>query len=398
MNGDANPVGYDRLYVGGQPSARDLKMLYEQGFSAVYSLWPFSTSGSGMEISDGIPMPTSAEAQAIAAEAGLLYKVIPLVASGSSACIPLDPVGNPEACLSTSSTRDQPCGGEGCTYIAPGEAIPANAPIDWTSPAAVDDHEQFIDFALRETNGPILIHDHYGRTSAAAAQLYRARKAMRGSIDVPSVVPLPSKSITQTAIIEAGEHGIDIRAWEETIAREAGESTQVIQASNGVSAETERPVGCLATDRDATCTGASEDGQDCSDAFTAASDKSLASCPAGCNYVEAESPGTTICTPHAGNTATAADSCATATTLPSCARTRGAGTCRFVPSTGDTPEVVERQPLAQYHWMKAIGSIDTPVGSTHLYVAGQVQAEHISAIYDAGVVSVVNFRKNSYNT
>ena len=34
-----------RIHFGGQPTARDLKMLYEQGFSAVYSLWPFPTSG-----------------------------------------------------------------------------------------------------------------------------------------------------------------------------------------------------------------------------------------------------------------------------------------------------------------------------------------------------------------
>ena len=40
-------------------------MLYEQGFSAVYSLWPFPTTGTGLEINEGIPMPTGAEARAV---------------------------------------------------------------------------------------------------------------------------------------------------------------------------------------------------------------------------------------------------------------------------------------------------------------------------------------------
>ena len=46
--------------------------------------------------------------------------------------------------------------------------------------------------------------------------------------------------------------------------------------------------------------------------------------------------------------------------------------------------------IPEYHWMKYLGS----VGTTRLWDAGQINAGHLEAIKAAGIVSVVNMRKD----
>jgi len=165
-------VGTDseRFYIGGQPSARDLKMLYEEGFSTVYSLWNFSSERTlGMQT-----LPTTAEAVEIAADAGLLYGVW---TNGSN----------------------------------------------WISTEAVDHIEAVLDAGLL-LDGPIFLHCYIGRTACQAMQAYRARK---GIIETQE-----GESVTAAAMRECGAHGFRLfqKSWAEAIAREAGEDFTAIEA------------------------------------------------------------------------------------------------------------------------------------------------------------------------
>jgi protein tyrosine phosphatase (PTP) superfamily phosphohydrolase (DUF442 family) len=90
-----------------------------------------------------------------------------------------------------------------------------------------------------------------------------------------------------------------------------------------------------------------------------------------------------------------------------CTRTAGTGTCTYraavcgapeVPAVetaitgtaGATPTVGPTVGLPQYHWLKPLGTLANGV---HMYDAGQIHAEHLDAIRAAGIVSVVNMRK-----
>jgi protein tyrosine phosphatase (PTP) superfamily phosphohydrolase (DUF442 family) len=371
--GDANPVAWDRIYTGGQPSERDLKMMYEQGFDGVYSLWPFPTPGDGKEIDSGTDMPTGTEARAAAAEAGLLYGMIPLksvAGETAEACLATDGTDDDEGCAdalvpgcATSCT-----GTEGCSYTAPVAAVAANTPIDWTSTESIDAVEKFMDFALANTDGPIYLHCYIGRTSTVALQAYRARKAAAAAAGFPAIVPQAGKSITQTAIIEASYHGFDLSrpAWEAVFAREAGETLSVAlaDATPAVPAATE---GCDVV------LGDGETAGDTTCDLVAASGSEET-----CDFVAAD-----------------------------CTRTAGTGTCTYraavcgapeVPAVttattgtaGATPTVGPTVGLPQYHWLKPLGTLANGV---HMYDAGQIHAEHLDAIRAAGIVSVVNMRK-----
>eukprot|EP01046_Picozoa_sp_COSAG06_P073283 COSAG06_NODE_21839_length_743_cov_1.375776_1_plen_127_part_10 len=113
---------HDRLYFGGRPSERDMKLMYEAGVDAVLSL-ETTTTADTMGV---MPLPTTAEATAIAAEAGMLYHTL--------------------------------------------------AATDYTSTAGVDEIAAFLDFALANTgqvssgNGPVYVHDARGFTAVAAIQ------------------------------------------------------------------------------------------------------------------------------------------------------------------------------------------------------------------------------------
>ena len=60
-------------------------------------------------------------------------------------------------------------------------------------------------------------------------------------------------------------------------------------------------------------------------------------------------------------------------------------------TAGATPTVVHAHSgLEKYHWLKPLGTLANGV---HMYDAGQIHAEHLDAIRAAGIVSVVNMRK-----
>lgn len=171
--GGADADNHDRLYFGGRPSVRDMKQLYEAGFDAVLSL---EDAEEGEKI--GIqPLPTTEQARAIAAEAGLLFHAL---------------------------LKD----------------------VDFTSVQGVDEITNFIDFALANTgqengNGPIYVFDKAGFKAAAALQLYRARKGL-----IPKV---SSKSITERATLEGNFHGIEFpTSVINAIAREAKDTVDPV--------------------------------------------------------------------------------------------------------------------------------------------------------------------------
>lgn len=64
---------HDRLYFGGAPAVRDIKMLYEWGVDAVLNVAPNTNAAKVMGVQ---PLPTGAEEAKIAAEAGILYYAI----------------------------------------------------------------------------------------------------------------------------------------------------------------------------------------------------------------------------------------------------------------------------------------------------------------------------------
>lgn len=162
----------ERFYIGGQPSLRDLKMLYEEGFSTVYSLWNF---GEQRMMGDQ-PLPTTAEAAKVAEEAGLLYGVWTEGEKG-----------------------------------------------DWMSKEAVDHIEEVVDKGLK-LKGPIYLNCYIGRTACQAMQAYRARKGI--------IAAGKGESVTAAAMRECGAHGFrfDNKAFAEAIAREAGEDFAAIEA------------------------------------------------------------------------------------------------------------------------------------------------------------------------
>ena len=160
---------HDRLYFGGTPSERDMKLLYEAGVDAVLSMTTTTTVGA-MGV---MPLPTTAEATATAAEAGMLYHTLTVA--------------------------------------------------DYTTTEGVDEIAAFMDFALANTgqassgNGPILVHDAAGFDAVGALQLYRARKGFITAAD--------GSSVTAKAIAEAEHHGYKpSAALIAAIAREAGET------------------------------------------------------------------------------------------------------------------------------------------------------------------------------
>ncbi len=350
---DANPPGYDRLFFGGQPSERDLKMLYEQGFDAVYSLWPFPVAGEGKEIEaadDGSfptgrsAMPTGTEAAAVAAEAGLLYGIIDtLPASDAATCS----AGSPAADAVVADTTPE---------------------YAWNSAESVDQIEAFIDFALAETDGAIYLHCFIGRTASWALQAYRLRKAAKlaagtacGVDPCPALVAQDGKSLTQTAVLEAGYHGFDISrpAWYAGLAREAGET---YTAAADLVAEVAEVTESCADDPDI------EGTADCATGFTSSCEDT---CPTGCIY--------TAGVAAANEVPAVTEDVGTAGAIPNVAFPDG----DLVSSAGSA------YGLAQYHWLKVLGRLD----NTILYDAGQVHLEHIDAIKRAGVTVVVNMRK-----
>jgi hypothetical protein len=161
---------HDRLYFGGRPSERDMKLMYEAGVDAVLSL---ETSTDATRDTMGVqPLPTTTEAEAIAAEAGMLYHTI--------------------------------------------------AAADYTSIEGVNEIAAFLDFALESTgqessgNGPVYVHDARGFNAVGAVQLFRARRGLIAQGDATSV--------TAKAIQEAERHGFTLNAEViQAIAREAGE-------------------------------------------------------------------------------------------------------------------------------------------------------------------------------
>ena len=363
-----SPKDWERIYTGGQPTERDLKMMYEQGFDGVYSLWPFPDPNAGsLKGAGSSNMPTGAQAAAAAAEAGLMYGVIPQ--TGTATCT--------ETATTSDATDEAACGG----VTALGDSISCNAvmtdadaavaactytpttAIGWTSTAAVDAVEKFMDFALANTDGPIYLHCYIGRTSTAALQFYRARKAAASS--TPAIVAQTGKSITQTAIIESGYHGIDITSWAGIIAREAGE-TMAVAAADLVSEVVEVTEGCDPTDGtgetagDTTCTLVGATG----DAST-------------CNAVAANCA-------VAGGTGTCAYRAAVAAVAEIAAATAVTG------DVGEIPAGMSMQGIGQYHWLKPLGVLPNGV---KMFDAGQINAEHVDDIAAAGIVSVVNMRK-----
>jgi protein tyrosine phosphatase (PTP) superfamily phosphohydrolase (DUF442 family) len=319
-------------------------------------------------------MPTGTQARAAAAEAGLLYGMIPLKSVAGEtpeACLAADGDDNDEGCAAalvpgcaTSCTDTA-----GCSYTAPVAAVAANTPIDWTSTESIDAVEKFMDFALANTDGPIYLHCYIGRTSTVALQAYRARKAAAAAAGFPAIVPQAGKSITQTAIIEASYHGFDLSGWEAVFAREAGETLSVAlaDATPAVPAVIE---GCDAVDADG------------------------------------EVAGTTECVvvPESGSEETCdfeARDCTVTAGTGTCSGTYRAAVCgapevpavetAITGTAGATPTVVHAHSgLEKYHWLKPLGTLANGV---HMYDAGQIHAEHLDAIRAAGIVSVVNMRK-----
>jgi hypothetical protein len=122
---------HDRLYFGSTPTVRDLKYLYESGFDAVLSL--STATAAGLQAGK-VPTPTTAEAAAVAAEAGLLYHTL--------------------------------------------------SAADFSSADGVNEVAAFLDFALANLgqasgNGPIYVHDAgSGADAAAAVQLFRAKRSL----------------------------------------------------------------------------------------------------------------------------------------------------------------------------------------------------------------------------
>ena len=156
-----------RLYFGGRPSVRDVKYLYEQGYDAVYYL----LGGEGGGTLGDEAQATTAEEQATAAEAGLLFAAAPVTTENA-----------------------------------------------WNSAAVIDDLTAFIDFALANTNGPIYIHCGSGFASSAALQMYRLRKDA-----ALTARPMGSTIMTvQGAIDEVAVHGFDISGQSLALSREAG--------------------------------------------------------------------------------------------------------------------------------------------------------------------------------
>merc|ERR1719515_624456 len=103
-------------------------------------------------------------------------------------------------------------------------------------------------FALAQTEGPIYLHCYIGRTSTAALQFWRARLAKDvadgGAANENAIVKQSGKSITQTAMIEAAYHGIDIGSWEAIIAREAGETVNVAAVAAVTTSTAAVTAGC----------------------------------------------------------------------------------------------------------------------------------------------------------
>lgn len=172
---------HDRLYFGGRPSERDMKLMYEAGVDAVLSL-ETTTTADTMGV---MPLPTTAEATAIAAEAGMLYHTL--------------------------------------------------AATDYTSTAGVDEIAAFLDFALANTgqdssgNGPVYVHDARGFTAVAAIQLFRARRGL--------IAQGTAASKTAKAIQEAEHHGFTLEeSVIQAIAREAGETYDAATMAGSLSA------------------------------------------------------------------------------------------------------------------------------------------------------------------
>ena len=367
--GDAAPAAYDRLFFGGQPSERDLKMMYEQGFDAVYSLWPFPETGA--EIDSETPMPTGTAAATTAAEAGLLYGMIdtlPPQAEAAESCADDPDVDGTADCTAFEAGCEASCP-TGCVYAAAQDEVAANAvpAYNWLSEESIDQLEAFLDFALTETDGAIYVHCYIGRTASAALQAYRARKAAKlaasapcGVDPCPALVAQAGKSLTQTAVIEAGYHGFDISrpAWYARLAEEAGETYTA--AADLVPAVELRAESC-ADDPDvagaADCTYTATCGDTCPDN--------------GCIF--------TAALEAAEEVPAVEEVVGTAGARPDVAFPEGATTSNSGTAFG----------LTKYHWMKVLGRL----GNTILYDAGQIHAEHMDAIARAGVKVVVNMRK-----
>ena len=173
---------HDRLYFGSTPTVRDLKYLYESGFDAVLSL--STATAAGLQAGK-VPTPTTAEAAAVAAEAGLLYHTL--------------------------------------------------SAADFSSADGVNEVAAFLDFALANLgqasgNGPIYVHDAgSGADAAAAVQLFRAKRSL-----IPAGV---AGSVTAKACEDAQNHGIAFPAGiVQALAREAGETVAAGTTYNTLSA------------------------------------------------------------------------------------------------------------------------------------------------------------------
>jgi len=147
-------VGETRLYFGGPPTERDMKMLYGQGFDAVYSVVHAASTTSTFTGNDleGNTKLTASSAESKAKAIGLLYGI--------------------------------------------------NDQTDFKNQASLDDYVRFIDFAKNQTDGPIYVHCAFGGASSTALQMYRLSKA---------TLAKTAAGIDQ-AITEVGYHGIDISA------------------------------------------------------------------------------------------------------------------------------------------------------------------------------------------
>jgi len=155
---------HDRLYFGGAPAVRDIKMLYEWGVDAVLNVAPNTNAAKVMGVQ---PLPTGAEEAKIAAEAGILYY-----------------------------------------------AIDAGADLD--SPDTSAKVAAFLDFALKETgylskaaagkfvNGPVYTHCNSGFKSAGVLQIYRA-----GKKTIPALAGA-AMPITTQAVNDVLNHGITL--------------------------------------------------------------------------------------------------------------------------------------------------------------------------------------------
>jgi hypothetical protein len=146
-----------------------MKLMYEAGVDAVLSL-DTTTSAGVMGV---MPLPTSADSAAVAAEAGMLYHTV--------------------------------------------------AAADYTTTAGVDEIAAFMDFALANTgqassgNGPIFVYDSRGVNAVAAVQLFRARRNL--------ITADAGSTKTAKAIEEAENHGFTLTATVvQAIARETGET------------------------------------------------------------------------------------------------------------------------------------------------------------------------------